>query len=246
MYWRIPIAIAWLFILLPSSISAQEEEKALSPFTVGVEFGTRLNWDFDADERDAFGLTYHQVGATTSYRLTRWLSVTASLQYHRMQAHLQPFTVRATVSSPNEILDRSLRQQQYVLLLGARFMYRIWQGDLAAEIAVGPNYRTAQMDAISNRNGLIDINYRPEYGTMTNLQLSYTYWPKDRFGISVAVAQQAWFRSNSTSLFATLQPDENLSEKWPDLPLELGERMHPGLNEYTEILKLIVGVEYRL
>lgn len=239
-------------LCLAGRLLAQEQEAA-SPWTVGLELSTALHFESDNKgvPRD-LSYTHQVIGGKVGYRLLKWLEPWARYQYHGITAQPPTMWAQEDGEVPGGLVARYYEMDIHSLLLGASALLRIGQGDLALSVGTGLSRRTGRLRAVDAEGQVTAASFSPLYEQNGFLQLDYTYWPAQHFGVRVGISRFALIQWGANSSFDPFRrfARVNLVDFTNDSTgafrnENLRNSLGPGLNDYTGTWQLSLGIDYR-
>ncbi len=226
------------------SLQAQQE-KVKSTWTVGLELSTSLHMSTRKDLPPDRSYNHQIVGAKAGYRLLRWLEPWVRLQRHNIAATPHMVWAHDYGDIPGGLVTRHYRMDIYSLMFGAAVMIRIGQGDLGLSTGIGISRRTGFLQATDATGAVTSASFVPSYEPRRLLQLDYTYWPTERFGIRIGVshsssAQRFIFEKVRLVNFTNESEGVFINESMRSIGLA------PDKSRYLDTWQLGLGVDYRL
>ena len=183
------ILCSWLaacLLVLPHCLKAQEASPG-NRWAAGIGFGYTYWEGIARDQYEGKEVTCIPTEANLEYRLFRWLSLTANFSYGQFRSgRLQ------IISTAEDIRDRypfhfSYRLQLATASIGPKVQFRIGQGDLEAELRLGMSRQWLHQESYGPGQRRYAIAYKGLNDEYLAMRAGYTYWPQERFGISVGV-----------------------------------------------------------
>lgn len=225
--------------LLATALPAQER-----PWTVGVDYGLNLAndclWCFDNPT-----VVAHSANANVTYRWKRWLGLTAHLSTTRLQYWRNSYVIESELTGNLQSALQHNAFRTVSLSVGPQLGLRVGQGDLTAEFRVGVHRTDANTHIALGEDAEYDIAYSGYFSGYTAGRVAYTYWPMERFGVTLGVeAANAVRRVRSPffDVFATPQP---LRDLYTEAEVEALGILAPRI-EGPVVINLVLGVQYRL
>ena len=232
--------------LLYLTLNLQAQKEAVkSPWTIGLEFSTSLHIRTDENLRSDRTYNHQIVGVKAGYRLLRWLEPWVRLQRHDIMAQPPAVWAQENGNIPGGLATRHYRMGIYSLTFGAAVMMRIGQGDLALSTGIGISRRTGYLQATDVTGAVTSASFAPLTEPRSLLQLDYTYWPTERFGIRIGVSHSNLMGS-SIFIFERVELVDFTNESGGAFVNEnMRSSLAPEKSDYTDTWQLGLGVDYR-
>lgn len=220
-------------------------QQATSRWTLGAEIGISVVHEAPFEISTAHSQSWNSTqlaNLTVDYRLFRWLVVRA--EGNLLLNNLR----RAGRIIDNEFTEAYLLQWSTTtpfigLTAGPQFLFRIGQGDLALDLLAGAGYRYSRAKGTGSDGQVYDFRFEGAMNAYLKLGLSYTYWPTDRFGITLG--GETATLPYTTGRTRQIKNPDTVTAQYPDIPLQVLQRMS-NRTEGNMYVHLTLGVAYRL
>jgi len=232
--------------LLYLTLNLQAQKEAVkSPWTVGLEFSTSLHIRTDENLRSDRTYNHQIVGVKAGYRLLRWLEPWVRLQRHKVTA--QPPTIWAQDNGdiPGGLATRYYSMDIHTLTLGAAALIRIGQGYLALSTGIGISRRTGYLQATDATGAVASASFTPLVEPRSLLQLDYTYWPTERFGIRIGISHSNLMNPNVLVFKRVELVDFTNESEGAFVNESMRSSLAPRKSAYTDTWQLGLGFDYR-
>lgn len=198
--WK-TIAVLLILTGAGNSLSGQDDtaDRQLSRWVSSLSIGMDLK-DYSKKSFDPAPVTGSScISVDTYYRLHRRLDVGIQLGYQKLTG--KELLTETLMIGSFKYLGQTWTSRQPNLFGGlqARLNHRMGQGDLAVSATAGLSRHLKVINAVTEFGEKEQLRANSLFSLYHQLRAGYTYWPRQDFGLELAVSWLSMYHSGSAS-----------------------------------------------